>query len=106
MLFSRNNFFRQSVQGVNGTRANNAHSLMAIFMTSSNFNSSVLDTDNKTAFKKWFDNIKKYREEDGEYKLPYSLTSFSVEKYKPIDKASFGRMSRNTQFIFLHSENF
>lgn len=60
---------------------------------------------NKTAFKKWFDNIKKYREEDGEYKLPYSLTSFSVEKYKPIDKASFGRMSRNTQFIFLVGEN-
>lgn len=60
---------------------------------------------NKAAFKKWYDNIKKYREEDGEYKLPYSLTSFSVEKYKPIDKASFGRLSRNTQFIFLVGEN-
>jgi len=59
----------------------------------------------KTAFEKWYDNVKKYREEDGDYKLPYSLTSFSVEKYKPIDKASFGRLSRNTQFIFLVGEN-
>jgi len=59
----------------------------------------------KIAFKKWYDNVKKYREEDGEYKLPYSLTSFSVEKYKPIDKASFGRLSRNTPFIFLVGEN-
>jgi hypothetical protein len=51
---TRNAFFQQSVQGVNGTRANTAYNLMSIFMRSSNFNSSVLDPDNKTAFKKLF----------------------------------------------------
>lgn len=59
----------------------------------------------KTAFQKWYDNVKKYRDEEGEYKLPYSLTAFSVEKYAPIDRANFGRISRNTPFIFLVGEN-
>lgn len=49
---TRNEFFQRSVQGYNGTRANTAYNLMAIFMNSSNFNSTVLSTDNKTAFKR------------------------------------------------------
>lgn len=51
---TRNNFFRKTVQGVNGTRANNAYNLMSIFLNSNTHNTSVLGLDNKTAFKKLF----------------------------------------------------
>lgn len=50
-LTSRNNFFRQSVQGVNGIRATNAYNLMTIFMNAKTFNPNMLSSDNKTAFK-------------------------------------------------------
>ena len=60
---------------------------------------------NEKDFKKWYSNVKKYRDELEALALPYSLTSFAVEKYTPIDKASFGRLSRNTPFIFLVGEN-
>lgn len=48
---TRNVFFRQTVQGNNGTRGNTAYNLTSLFMNASNFNSSVLSTDNKTTFK-------------------------------------------------------
>ena len=51
---TRNQFFQRSVQGFNGTRANTAYNLTTIFMSASNFNSSVLSTDNKTSFKRIF----------------------------------------------------
>ena len=49
---SRNTFFRQSVQGINGTRATNAYNLMTIFMNSPNFNTNLMTSDSKTAFKR------------------------------------------------------
>lgn len=60
---------------------------------------------NASDFEKWYSNIKKYRDEFIALSLPYSLTSFSVEKYTPIEKANFGRLSKNTSFIFLVGEN-
>lgn len=51
---TRNQFFQQTMQGINGTRANNAYNLMTIFMSSSNYDSSILTSDNKTAFKRLF----------------------------------------------------
>lgn len=51
---TRNQFFQQTMQGLNGTRANNAYNLMTIFMSSGNYDSSILTSDNKTAFKRLF----------------------------------------------------
>ena len=50
----RNAFFSNTVQGLNGTRADNAYNFMTLFMNSANFNPTVLSSDNKTAFKKIF----------------------------------------------------
>lgn len=57
------------------------------------------------SFYKWYNNVKRYREELGLSVFPYSLTSLAVEKYIPINKAYFGRLSRNTSFIFFVGEN-
>lgn len=50
----RNAFFSNTVQGLNGTRADNAYNFMTLFMNSTNFNPTVLSSDNKTAFKRIF----------------------------------------------------
>lgn len=60
---------------------------------------------NESEFNKWLLNVKKYMDELGLNNLPFSLTAFNVERYKPIEKANFGRISRNTPFIFLVGEN-
>ncbi|MBS1570967.1 MAG: AAA family ATPase [Bacteroidetes bacterium] len=60
---------------------------------------------NPSEFEKWHLNVKKYKEELGLENLPFALTAFTVEKYKPIDRASFSRISKYTPFIFLVGEN-
>ena len=48
----KNTFFRNTVKGFNGTRANNAYNFVSLFMETSSFDSGVLSSDNKTAFKR------------------------------------------------------
>jgi predicted ATP-binding protein involved in virulence len=58
-----------------------------------------------TEFEKWFENVKYHREDGGLNKFPFSLTTFSVEKYVPIESANFNRISKNTPFIIIVGEN-
>jgi predicted ATP-binding protein involved in virulence len=60
---------------------------------------------NQSDFDNWLENVRKYRDEDGETKIPFSLVSLTVENYTPIIKTSFGRISKNVPFIFLVGEN-
>lgn len=56
-------------------------------------------------FNKWYSNVIKYREGHIQRRMPYSLTSFSVENYTPIKKISLGKIPRDVSFIFLVGDN-
>ncbi len=56
-------------------------------------------------FDKWYSNVAKYRQDHIQRMMPFSLTSFSVENYKPIEKLSLARIPRDVPFIFLVGDN-
>ncbi len=68
-------------------------------------NTNRIDFISKGQFEKWHNNILKYREKQGVRILNYSLDSFRIQHYTPINDASFGNIPANTQFIFLVGDN-
>lgn len=54
---ARKTFLKNTVKGLNNTRATNVIGLMNIFINSSNFNSTILGSDSDTVFKRVFGNF-------------------------------------------------
>ncbi|EOQ87097.1 peptidase MA family protein [Leptospira yanagawae serovar Saopaulo str. Sao Paulo = ATCC 700523] len=72
----KQSFFRNSVLGVNGIRANSTGSLMSVFQTSANFQSSALTTQNSDIFFRMYTLITGYS---------FGLTNFSSVEQVQID---------------------
>jgi len=56
-------------------------------------------------FNKWLEKINKYRKDVDLKKIPYSLTSFSVAKFTPIDKLDLETIPLYSRFLFFTGEN-
>jgi hypothetical protein len=58
-----------------------------------------------TNFSKWLEKINKYRKDVDLKKIPFSMISFSVAKFKPIDSLDLGSIPIDSRFLFFTGEN-
>lgn len=53
----------------------------------------------------WLNNVKKYRENNFYKDMPFALTEINIFNFGLVKGATFGKISKNTPFIFLVGEN-